>query len=340
MVESLKGYSFEEILEQVPEWNFDGSSTHQATGDNSEVILKPCRIYFDPFSPAFLHGTIDNQHVHLATSSDQSGYPIPARYLVLCDTWLPDGTPHQTNTRQAANLIFSQQKTELKPWFGMEQEFFMINSILNEPLGYKKTGKQGQYYCSVGASNCFGRDIATACLDNCLKAGLNITGMNFEVAPGQCELQLREEGIKAADDLLILRYILIRTAEPHGVDIDFSSKPLKGDWNGSGCHVNFSTLPMRQEGGYKIITDAIHKLSLRHQEHLDVYGDDNSERLTGEHETSSMDKFSYGVANRGCSVRIPNQTIADNCGYFEDRRPSSSMDPYKVLSILFQTTSL
>ena len=302
-------------LSDCPKWNYDGSSTGQATGDDSEVMLHPVRIYKNPFR---------NKH----------------SYFVLCQTMNKDGTRHITNTRHVASEIFDKYESEHKPMYGIEQEFFMIDLNTNKPLGYhsdSETRPQGPYYCSVGAGNCYGRNIGEEMLEACLRSKLNITGLNFEVAPGQCELQICETGIKAADDLIILRYILQRVGENHSVRIDLSAKPLSGDWNGSGCHVNFSTQSMRNEGGYQVILDAMPKLESKHKEHIDVYGDDNNLRLTGKHETSSMEEFSYGVANRGASIRIPNSTFNDKKGYFEDRRPSSSMDPYLVLSKILDT---
>ena len=306
-------------LSSLPIWNFDGSSTNQASGDDSEVLLNPVRVYKNPF--------VDNDNTE--------------NYLVLCETLNKDKTPHSTNTRSKASSIFSKYEN-MKPWYGIEQEFFMIDQETKLPLGFKKdfTEPQGRYYCSVGSGSCFGREISNDMLNSCIAAELNITGLNFEVAPGQCELQIREEGIKAADDLIILRYILQRVGEKHNVSIDFSAKPLTGDWNGSGCHVNFSTEQMRSPGGYTTIVECMEKLKDRHQEHIKVYGDDNYLRLTGLHETSSMESFSWGVADRGSSIRIPNSTLEHNCGYFEDRRPSSSMDPYLVLSILLETVNL
>ena len=306
-------------LSNIPNWNFDGSSTGQAEGSNSEVILRPVKIYKNPF--------------------------INTKYkpsIILCDTWLPNGDPHPSNTRINAVKIFDQ-KLELQPWFGIEQEFFIINSKNNLPIGFNDNGSaspQGKYYCGVGGSKCHGRSIAEEVLYKCLDIGLNITGLNFEVAPGQCELQLKDIGIDAADELIILRYILNRTAEKYFLDIDYSAKPLKGDWNGSGCHVNFSTKPMREDNGFLVIEEAIKKLSKNHKEHLAVYCDDNKDRLTGQHETSSIDKFTYGVGDRSASIRIPSETKTNKKGYFEDRRPSSSMDPYLVTSILFKTTCL
>lgn len=69
-----------------------------------------------------------------------------------------------------------------------------------------------------------------------------------------------------------------------------------------------------------------------------MYGE-NKGRLTGLHETSRMDKFSFGVANRAASVRIPSQVANDNGkGYIEDRRPASDIDPYVVGALIIDTT--
>jgi len=306
-------------------WNYDGSSTSQANGNDSEVYIKPCSIYPDPFRP---NGS---------------------NYLVLCDTWLPNNEPHPDNNRVKAKKIFDKEEVkEEQPMFGIEQEFFFYDLKSKLPLGlFKKNtdiegflGPQGPYYCGVGAGKVFGRKIAEKVLENALKCRLNITGLNFEVAPGQCELQLCEKGLKAADDLMLLRYLLVRTAEDFNVGIELHPKPVKGDWNGSGCHTNYSTKSMRENGGMKHIMEAIKKLELKHKEHILVYGKDNDQRLTGKHETASVDKFSYGVADRGSSIRIPRFTDRDGKGYLEDRRPASNMDPYLVTSKIVETTIL
>lgn len=315
-------------------WNYDGSSTEQAIGTDSEVYIKPVRICRDPF-----RRDLENA------------------YLVLCDTWLPDGNPHPDNTRELAKKIFElPQVIKEDPMFGIEQEFFFIDPNTKLPLGilraskhdqdryqvkyHGKNGPQGPYYCGVGTKRVYGRKIAEDILKNALYCELNITGLNFEVAPGQCEFQLCEKGLKCADDVTILRYIMIRTAEEHNICIELHPKPIQGDWNGSGCHTNYSTNSMRSEGGLDYIMKAIEKLKSKHAEHIEVYGKDNDLRLTGKHETASLEDFTYGVADRGASIRIPRFTQRDGKGYMEDRRPASNMDPYVVTSKIVETTLL
>lgn len=302
-------------IEDVRPWNFDGSSTNQATGNDSEVVINPVRLYSDPF--------------------DKSNF------LVLCDTWIYDKennlVPHTTNNRVKAEKLFVDLE-KYDPMFGMEFEFFIKQKGV--PIGYtgNNTPSQGQYYCSVGTGNSFGRDFLDLSSKYCIMSGLNVTGYNLEVAPGQMEIQVCERGLKAADDSIILKYILARIGENNGIEIDWSSKPLTGDWNGSGCHVNFSTKQMREEGGWEHITRAIENLKIKHKEHIKVYGEDNNFRLTGKHETSSIEEFSCGVANRGSSIRIPRETALNQRGYFEDRRPSSSSDMYLVTSKIYNTS--
>ena len=282
-------------ISDIPDWNYDGSSTGQATGRESEVIIKPKALFNNPFG-------------------------LPYDYIVLCDTYLPDGSPLYNNTRIVADMIFNE-KLEEEPWFGLEQEYFLIDPTTNKPLGFDETGKQGQYYCSVGCENAFGRKIIDEHFRMCLFAGVKIGGINAEVAPGQWEFQIGPcVGIDAGDHLWTARYILQRLGEIHNVKIDLSPKPLKGDWNGSGCHTNYSTKNMREGTMYKTgleyIDEAIDKLSKNHQEHMKVYGSGNEERMTGKHETASYNVFTDGVANRGASVRRGNETITNKKGYF------------------------
>ena len=305
-------------INNIPEWNYDGSSTNQSSGADSEVIIKPQRMF--------------------------SSKKDPFHILVLCDTYTPNGEILQTNNRYNATEIFNK-KLEATPWFGMEQEYFIIDPMTNKPLGYDEKKTQGQYYCSVGTENAFGRKIAEEHMMECINYGVTISGINAEVAPGQWEYQIGPcEGIEIGDNLWIARYLLQKVAETHNVIINIDPKPLSGDWNGSGCHTNYSTKQMREgtqeHNGLHYINDAIEKLSKKHKEHMDVYGSGNEKRMTGEHETASYYTFTSGTANRGASIRIGNANVKNKKGYFEDRRPSSNCDPYLVTSKIFETTML
>lgn len=298
-------------------WNYDGSSTGQAEGSDSEVLIKPQQIYKNPF--------------------DQNRN-IPS-IIAICDTYNPDMTPHVTNSRFVADEIFNKELS-LEPLFGIEQEFFLQKG--NQILGFSngECSPQGNYYCGTGAENAIGRKVVEDALNHAIYSGIIVTGLNAEVAPSQWEIQVCNYGIKAGDDLIMLRYILNRTAELYDLSINYHPKPLEGDWNGSGCHVNFSTKEMRNPNGYPKILEAIHKLEEKHDEHMEAYGTDNHLRMTGAHETASYNQFSWGVANRGSSIRIPRSTEEKKRGYLEDRRPASNMDPYLVTSLIFKTTSL
>jgi len=280
-------------------------------------------------------------------------FPDPFRrgdnIIVMCETFVwadkefKELKPANTNFRHFAKKIFDASEGE-HPWFGIEQEYTLfsrVNTNSRWPLGWPAgafPGPQGPYYCSVGASNCFGRAIMEAHLKCCLFAGLRISGTNAEVMPGQWEFQIGpSEGIEAGDHMWVARYLLHRVTENFNVTCSFEPKPVKGNWNGSGGHTNFSTQAMREEGGIKVINEAIEKLSKRHEDHIIVYGEDNDQRLTGRHETSSIHDFSSGVGHRGASIRIPTSTNTQGKGYLEDRRPASNLDPYLVSSIMVDT---
>ena len=298
----------------LPNWNYDGSSTKQATSDgNTEVILKPQSIFADPF---------------------RKGEKSEC-YIVLCDTYEPNGKPLHTNHRYNADKLFNARVDEV-PWFGLEQEYFLV---LNSTDNVNRIPvPDGRHYC--GQSSKIERAIVEKHLHACLYAGLTISGINAEVSEDQWEFQIGPcTGIRAADQLIVARYLLERVAELYNANINYYPKP-SSLINGSGCHVNFSTASMRAPGGLKVIESCMPKLEKRHKEHIAVYGEHNELRLTGKHETSDMNKFSFGVGTRNTSVRIPTQTAADGFGYFEDRRPASNIDPYKATSIVFKTCCL
>lgn len=305
---------------ELPEWNFDGSSTAQAEGSNSDCLLFPRAVFKDPF---------------------RRGNNV----LVMCDVYNNKNEPVTTNKRSSCFEALS--KTNSEPWFGLEQEYTLLDTD-GRPFGWPKDsepGEQGPYYCGVGATRVYGRDIVEAHYRACIYAGIKIAGTNAEVMPAQWEYQVGPvTGEEAGDHLWMSRFILDRVCEDFGVVASLDPKPMEGDWNGAGCHCNFSTKEMRIPGGMKAIYDAIERLSKRHFYHIFNYDKDggasNSRRLTGRHETASIDKFSAGVAHRGSSIRIPRQVDIDGYGYLEDRRPSSDCDPYIVVEALIRTICL
>ncbi len=309
----IKAFEQFPTLDQLPNWGFDGSSTQQAEGRSSDCVLKPVAIYPDSTR---LNGA-----------------------LVMCEVMMPDGvTPHPTNTR--ATIL-----DDAGTWFGFEQEYFLYQN--GRPLGFPKDGypaPQGPYYCGVGYKNVgdIARQIVEEHLDLCLEAGINHEGINAEVAKGQWEFQIFGKGSKkAADEIWVARYILNRVCESYGVDVEYHCKPLGAtDWNGSGMHCNFSTEYMRETGGKEYFEKLMAAFEKNCNEHIAVYGPDNHMRLTGLHETQSIDMFSYGVADRGASIRIPHSFVNNGYkGYLEDRRPNSQGDPYAIAGRVLKTIS-
>ncbi|MFP6569686.1 MAG: glutamine synthetase GlnII [Dehalococcoidia bacterium] len=292
-------------------WGFDGSSTQQATGDNSDVVLNPVLVLPDP-----LRGG-DNK-------------------LVMTETLLTDLTPHPSNAR-AACAAASEKYASFDMWYGIEQEYTFFDGI--KPLGWPDNGfpaPQGGYYCGVGADEVFGREVVEDHMDACIEAGIHISGINAEVMPGQWEFQIGPVGSpRAADELWLARWLLYRIAEDHGISATLDPKPVKGDWNGAGAHTNFSTKQMRES--YQPCIDAAEALGTNVAEHIANYGDRIEERLTGEHETQRHDQYSYGESDRGASVRIPWQVVKDQKGYIEDRRPNANCDPYVVTRLIIET---
>eukprot|EP01084_Bolivina_argentea_P250014 418720_1 len=307
-------------LEEIPMWNYDGSSTGQAEGHYSEILLEPKKFISDPFRRG-------NNIMCLCECLDAKSMSAIA-----------------TNTRADAALIFSKEEVcNLEPWYGIEQEYTLMYIDCRTPLGWKNgfPSAQGPYYCGVGANVSYGRHVAEAHYRACLFAGLDISGINAEVMPGQWEFQVGPcIGIDSGDQLMLARYLLQRVAEDFNVVVSFDPKPVKGDWNGAGAHCNYSTKLMREKGGYKYIIQAVERLGKVHEIHMKMYGKNNRDRLTGMHETAKFAEFKYGVANRGASIRIPRQCEIDQKGYLEDRRPAANCDPYIVTSMIAKTTIL
>ena len=263
--------------------------------------------------------------------------------LVLCECHLPSGEPAEGNERAKAAKLFEADESA-EPWYGIEQEYTLFQADGTTPVGFPKQGfpqPQGPYYCGAGTGKACGRQIAEAHLRACLHAGLQVGGINAEVMPGQWEFQVGPcTGVDAGDQLQLARYILERVSEDFGVIVSLDPKPVQGDWNGAGAHCNFSTKAMRKSGGYEVVMDAVRRLEPVHEEFMAAYGEGNERRLTGSHETASIKSFSYGVADRGASVRIPRVVEREGKGFLEDRRPASNVDPYRVTSMLFRVCHL
>ena len=292
----------------LPDWAFDGSSTQQAEGGSSDCVLKPVAEYKGPLS------------------SDR---------LVMCEVLSTDKTPHSSNTRHKCEGVVTDEW-----WFGYEQEYFFTNPEDGTILGWEEgtPRPQGDYYCGVGAGNVIGREISETHMDVCLEAGITIAGTNAEVALGQWEYQCFGKGLRAGDDLWVSRYLLQLVAEDYGVAVNYHPKPQEGDWNGSGMHTNFSNDEMRNNSSEALMNSLCESLGKVHSEGIAEYGSDNDKRLTGLHETQSIDTFSYAVSDRGASIRIPIYTVDHNWnGYLEDRRPASNADPYRIMAHIVGT---
>ncbi|MDB2682940.1 glutamine synthetase beta-grasp domain-containing protein, partial [Alphaproteobacteria bacterium] len=309
-------------IDDFPEWSFDGSSTNQAVGSDSDCLLQPCAYITDP-----IRGE--------------------GNFLVMCEVLNPDGTPHESNSRSQLREVLDAGAAKQNPWMGFEQEYTMFEN--RTPLGWPESGypgPQGPYYCGVGAEEIFGRDIAEAHAELCLQTEMMFYGINAEVMPGQWEFQIGFRGddnetadaLKVCDHTWIARWLLYRVAEDYGVSISLENKPVKGDWNGAGMHTNVSTNDTRDKAkGKKAIEAACKALESKHKEHIVLYGAGLGDRLTGDHETCDIDTFKVGDADRGCSIRIPAPVAQKGYGYFEDRRPGANADPYLVAARICAT---
>lgn len=309
-------------IKQFPQWGFDGSSTYQAERNDSDLILQPVHFIPDP-----IRGM--------------------KHFIVMCEVLNPDNSPHSTNTRAKLRQILDAGAAKEEPWFGVEQEYTLFRG--RTPMGWPDGGypaPQGPFYCGVGADEVFGRNLVDEHAKLAVKAGLMIFGVNAEVMPGQWEFQIGYRGIKGdnpdpltvADHTWLARWLLYRLGEEFGITVTLDPKPIQGDWNGAGQHTNFSIKSMRDpKTGNRVIEKVIPLLAKTHKDHIAVYGHRLSERLTGLHETSRIDEFRHGVADRGASIRIPLHVSKKGCGYLEDRRPGANADPYQVFARILKT---
>ncbi len=310
-------------VEDLPQWSFDGSSTYQAVGHDSDLILQPVCVVKDPILGQ-------------------------GNYLALCEVYNPDGiTPHPSNKRAHLVDVMKRGGKNQDPWIGFEQEYTLFDG--QQPLGWPDRGypaPQGPFYCGVGADEVFGRHLVEEHAQACLDAGIMLYGTNAEVMPGQWEFQIGYRGVEdesadpvtVADHLWLARWLLYRLGEDHDITAKLHPKPVKGDWNGAGKHTNISTAAMRDpKTGMEAINKAIKALEGRHKEHIAVYGHDLEMRLTGKHETAHISQFKSGIGNRGASVRIPRPVASKGYGYIEDRRPGANANPYEVAAILVET---
>jgi glutamine synthetase len=305
------------ILSSIPSWTFDGSSTNQATTENSDCVLKPVRVFQNPMESR----------------------QIPSLF-VFCEVFNIDGTPHESNTRAKLKSIMESTK-DLNMWVGIEQEFTVMDPKTNKPYGWgDETPEQGEYYCGVGSIDGRTRQLTENHMGVCLQVGIAVDGVHPEVMKSQFEYQVGVGSpIDMSDQLWMSRFLLQKMAERMELAISYEPK-LYETLNGSGAHINFSTRYMREEADISYMNILCSGLGETHKRAIEVYGEGNEKRLTGKHETSSVDNFTWGESDRSASIRIPVTTINNNGrGYLEDRRPSANMDPYMSCGYLLSALS-
>ncbi len=297
--------------EEPPIWGFDGSSTEQAPGAESDCVLRPVMVKPDPI---------------------RGGGDV----VVMCEVLTVDMEPHPSNTRAELAEV-AERYADHEAWFGLEQEYTFYKD--GRPHGWPIGGfpaPQGGYYCGVGADEIWGREVVEKHTKACLEAGIAISGTNAEVMIGQWEFQIGPlSPVEVGDHLWMARWLLYRIAEDYDISAHLNPKPVEGDWNGAGMHTNFSTKEMRE--GYDAVIAACEALGKRADEHIKFYGAGIERRLTGLHETAPWTEYNYGVSDRGASVRIPWQVHRDQKGYIEDRRPNANADPYVVARLITET---
>lgn len=274
--------------------------------------------------------------VRMAPFPFRSGYP-GGSYLVLCEVLNhQDDTPHPTNTRAALRAVMKEVAAQ-EPWIGIEQEYRLWaveKGDAGDTLNELTTG-QGQRFVDEH-------------MLACVQAGIPFVGSNREALTDCWEFQVGGPGVDplmAADQLWMARWLLYRVAETSGLAVDLDPAPAVGFWNGLSTHTNFSTKAMRTpKGGYAHIIAACEALKGAVDKHLAVYGEPEFSRRVAEHRPVSVPcrftEFSYGVADRLASVRIPGHVAVRGHGYIEDRRPCVDADPYEVAKALLETICL
>lgn len=267
-------------LSSYPTWNYDGSSCGDNRGLEglTECALVPHAVYNDPFNQNtetikytlvlcrnyyydYLLKQNDGDDNNLFMSNNEYNEILLKNNMYKLVPIHPDMEPSQYDTEFFQNQEFK---------FGFEQEFFMINPELKMPYGFKRnvtycpftfvlvqifrhlgltsgfspiSGGQGPYYCSVGKKCAVQRKYLKHTQSLLHAANINITGFNYEVAPGQAEFQVFGNALNACNDLLMLRYILQRNGENFGVVVSFDPVVIgkeHGHFNMSGCHTNIS----------------------------------------------------------------------------------------------------
>lgn len=306
-------------VSDLPTWNFDGSSTGQAPGHDSEVLLRPHFLFRDPF---------------------RGGRNL----MAFCECMRPDMTPAEPATRCHAEKV-AAKASDAEAWFGFEQEYQLFHNAglrRGTPLGWPVGGypdPEGSYACGVGSGNAFGRQVADAHFRCCVHAGLNTRSFRAEFIPGKWAFVISALGpVAAADQLNVARFLLHRVCEDFGVVVSMSPRPVEGDWEDSHCLTRFSTKTTRGEGGMAEIERLAGELEAHHKDHTVAYG--GRQQMSALYETSSLTVFSTGVADRECHIYIPQETSKNGKGYFIDQRPSSDADPYVVVSKLLETCVL
>jgi glutamine synthetase len=312
----FNGYELD--MSDLPVWGFDGSSTDQAEGHDSDCVLEPIKMYKNPLDP------------------------MGMSHIVLCEVMNPDGTPHASNTRAQLRSIIDNcgglETVAKDMMFGIEQEYVIFDKKTGRPSGWPSNGfppPQGRYYCGVGGDVVEHRDLVDDHAEMCNRIGIPVQGTNAEVMLSQWEYQVGPSNvIDVCDHLWTARFILEMLAEKKGLYIKFDPKPVSGDWNGSGAHINFSSKFMREEATMDDIDAICREIGKYGHEMLSVYGKDNDKRLTGNHETAHIEDYTWGVSDRSASVRIPMSTANRGRGHLEDRRPAANIDPYEAVGVI------